>query len=359
MPLEDVDTPALIVDLDALEDNLTRMARATTAARVRLRPHAKTHKCADLALRQMALGAVGVCCQKVGEAESLVEGGVSDVVVSNEVVDRHKLSRLAALAAHATVGVCVDNAAAIDTLQEAAADHGTEIGVYVEINVGGDRCGVEPGEPALRLAERVASATQLRFRGLQAYNGMAQHVRAVGDREQLADRTAVAAQRTADLLRSHGLPCDVIAGGGTGTYALDFGAGVLTEIQPGSYIFMDVDYGANAGPRAFRQSLFVYAQVMSTPGRNYVVVDAGLKALSIDSGMPAVDGHPAIPYCRPSDEHGMLDVRAASDAFRLGDKVKLIPGHCDPTVNLYDWYVAVRGSRVEALWPIGARGAMR
>jgi 3-hydroxy-D-aspartate aldolase len=357
MPLDEVDTPALVVDLDALEDNLSRMAAIAAAGGVRLRPHAKTHKCADLALRQMALGAVGVCCQKVSEAEALVDAGVTDVLVSNEVVDPRKLARLAALTERATIGVCVDNADAIDTLQAAAvaraSGRSSEIGVLVEIDVGGNRCGVAPGEAALRLAERIAAAKGLRFRGLQAYNGVAQHVRAPADREQAAARTADAAQATADLLRAHGLPSEFICGGGTGTHAFDIAAGVLTEIQPGSYMFMDVDYRANGGPTAFRQSLFVYTQVMSTPGREYTVVDAGLKALSIDSGMPAVDGYPDVRYCRPSDEHGML----ANSTFRLGEKLKLIPGHCDPTVNLYDWYVAVRRGRVEALWPIVARGA--
>jgi D-serine deaminase-like pyridoxal phosphate-dependent protein len=353
MPLDEVDTPALLVDLDTLEDNLSRMAAVAAAGDVRLRPHAKTHKCADLALRQMALGAVGVCCQKVSEAEALVDAGVSDVLVSNEVVDPHKLVRLAALAERATIGVCVDNAEAIDTLRAAAASRVAEIGVLVEIDVGGNRCGVAPGEPALRLAERIACAPGLHFRGLQAYNGVAQHVRAPADREQAAALTAEAARATAELLRAHGLPTEFICGGGTGTHAFDIAAGVLTEIQPGSYMFMDVDYRANGGPTAFRQSLFVYTQVMSTPGREYTVVDAGLKALSVDSGMPAVEGHPNVKYCRPSDEHGML----ANSTFHLGEKLKLIPGHCDPTVNLYDWYVVIRRGRVEALWPITARGA--
>jgi D-serine deaminase-like pyridoxal phosphate-dependent protein len=351
MPLEDVDTPALIVDLDALEDNLARMARTAAAAHVRLRPHAKTHKCAELALRQMALGAVGVCCQKVGEAEALVDGGVTDVLVSNEIIAQPKLSRLAALTERARIGVCVDNVATVDTLRVL----GTTMDVLVEIDVGGDRCGVDPGEPALRLAEQIAASPTLHFAGLQAYHGAAQHRRTVAERQDAAHHAADAAKRTADLLASHGLECDVITGGGTGTHTFDIETGVLTEIQPGSYAFMDVDYRANAGPNAFRQSLFVYTQVMSTPGRGYVIVDAGLKALSVDSGMPAVDGYPTIPYCRPSDEHGMLDT---IDAFRLGQKLKLIPGHCDPTVNLYDWYVAVRNDRVEALWPIVARGAL-
>ena len=364
MPVEEVDTPALLVDLDAFDYNLARMASATKAGQVRLRPHAKTHKCAEIALRQIALGAVGVCCQKVGEAEALVGGGVTDVFVSNEVVEPSKLARLAALAERATIGVCVDDGDTVDALNAAAAERSAEIAVLVEVDVGGDRCGVDPGEPALRLTERIAGSSNLRFRGLQAYHGVAQHIRAAADRARAIDRAASAVQRTIDLLHARGMPCDLVTGGGTGTYPLEIASGVYNEVQAGSYIFMDVDYRANriAGGAEFdefRQSLFVYTQVMSAPGRGYVVVDAGLKALSVDSGMPTVDGLPTVPYCRPSDEHGMLDMRACDGAFRLGDKLRLVPGHCDPTVNLYDWYVAVRAGRVEALWPIVARGAIR
>ena len=364
MALEEVDTPALLVDLDAFEYNLARMAAAAADGRVQLRPHAKTHKCAEIALQQMALGAVGVCCQKVSEAEALVDHGVSDILVSNEIVDGHKLGRLVSLAARATIAVCVDDVGTVDRLNAIAAAHLAEIAVFVEIDVGGDRCGVDPGEPALRLAERIAGASNLRFRGLQAYQGRAQHIRAAVDREGAAGRAGAAVQRTLDLLNSHGLRCDTVTGGGTGTYALEIASGVYTELQAGSYIFMDVDYRANrtregAEYSEFRQSLFVYTQVMSAPGRQYAIVDAGLKALAIDEGMPAVDGQPMVAYCRPSDEHGMLDVSGSPGVFRVGDKLKLIPGHCDPTVNLHDWFVAMRGGRVEALWPIVARGAGR
>jgi 3-hydroxy-D-aspartate aldolase len=366
MSLEDVETPALILDLDAFEYNVARMASFAASGRMRLRPHAKTHKCAEIALQQMSRGAVGVCCQKVSEAEALVQGGVTDVLVSNEVVDPRKLSRLAALTDRATIGICVDNVAAVDVLNDAvnAAGCATPLAVLVEIDVGGDRCGVDPGAPALLIADRIASAANLRFRGLQAYHGRAQHFRTVAERERAIGHATTAVRHTVDVLQAHGLPCEVVTGGGTGTYPLETASGVYTELQAGSYIFMDADYRANRTPAGsefdeFRQSLFVYTQVMSTPGRGYVVVDAGLKSVSVDSGMPVVDGVPGIAYCRPSDEHGMLDVRAAPTTYRLGDKLKLIPGHCDPTVNLYEWYVAVRGGRVEALWPIVARGATR
>jgi 3-hydroxy-D-aspartate aldolase len=364
MPIEEVDTPALLVDLDALEFNLTRMAGAAAAAGVRFRPHAKTHKCAEIALRQIALGASGICCQKVSEAEAMVGGGVGNVLLSNEIVDKRKLARLAALATRATLSACADNAVAVDAMNAAAAEHGVVIPVLVEIDAGGDRCGVDPGEPALRLAGHIAASSHLRFGGLQAYQGRAQHIRPAAEREGAAHAAANASGRTRDLLARHGIACDAITGGGTGTWAQDAASGVYTELQAGSYIFMDADYRANrtadgAAYSEFRQGLFIYTQVMSAPGRHYVIVDAGLKAVAVDEGMPVPDGLPGVPYVRPSDEHGMLDMRANPGALRLGAKLRLIPGHCDPTVNLYEWLVAVRGDRVEAVWPVVARGVGR
>ncbi len=364
MAIEEVDTPALLVDLDALEFNLTRMAGAAAAAGVRLRPHAKTHKCAEVALRQIALGASGICCQKVSEAEAMVGGGVGNVLLSNEIVDPRKQARLAALATRTTLSACADNVVAVDAMNAAAAQQGVVIPVLVEIDAGGDRCGVDPGEPALRLAGHIAASSHLRFGGLQAYQGRAQHIRPALEREGAAHAAANASGRTRDLLAQHGIACDVITGGGTGTWAQDAASGVYTELQAGSYIFMDADYRANrtadgADYSEFRQSLFIYTQVMSAPGRHYVIVDAGLKAVAVDEGMPVPDGLPGVPYVRPSDEHGMLDMRANPGALRLGAKLRLIPGHCDPTVNLYEWLVAVRGDRVEAVWPVVARGVGR
>jgi 3-hydroxy-D-aspartate aldolase len=363
MRLEEVDTPALLVDLVALESNLDRMAEQTSRLGMKLRPHAKTHKCGVIAHEQILRGAVGVCCQKVSEAEALVGNGVGNVLITNEVVDRRKLERLAAVAKRATLALCVDHPDNVDSLDEVAALFDVQLEVLIEVNVGGDRCGVEPDESALFLADRILSSKNLRFRGLQAYQGRAQHLRTYAERKRAIQQSTLATRGAVELLSRRGILCDVIAGGGTGTYAFEMEGGLYTELQPGSYIFMDADYCRNnneAGTSAseFRQSLFVYTQVMSVPGRNYAIIDAGLKALAFDSGMPQVPDMPGVSYCRPSDEHGMLDIRSLPHSLKLGTKLKLIPGHCDPTVNLYDWYVAIRGDRVEALWPIVARGAL-
>jgi D-serine deaminase-like pyridoxal phosphate-dependent protein len=361
MPLAEVDTPALILELDAFERNLERLSESLRARNVAVRPHSKSHKCPQIALRQMALGAVGVCCQKVSEAEAMVEGGVRDVLVANEIVGASKLTRLAALATQARVAVCADDAGNIRALDAAAGAFGVTLDVLVEINVGANRCGVEPGEPAVKLAQAIAECAHLRFAGLQAYHGAAQHLRKVADRRAAIESAAAGVRRTRELLQRAGIECPKATGAGTGTYLFEASSSAYDELQPGSYIFMDADYARNewteSGIPRFEHSLFVWTTVMSRTGDERAIVDAGLKASSVDSGMPRVaDGGPA-EYTKASDEHGVIQLNGAP-GFKLGDKLKLIPGHCDPTVNLYDHYICIRDERVEAIWPITARGAV-
>ena len=359
MPLDEVDTPALLIDLDAFDRNLAKMSQVAARFGVRLRAHAKTHKSPLIALKQIALGAVGVCCQKVSEAEVMVQGGVRDVLVSNEVIGSRKIERLAALARHATVAVCVDDADNVRALSEAASRQGATLHTLVEMNVGANRCGVEPGEPTLALARLIAASPGLRFAGLQAYHGAAQHVRDYEERRRAIDEAAGHAARTRDLLARAGLACRIIGGAGTGTYQFEAASEVYNELQAGSYVFMDADYARNkasdGSPFAdFEHSLFVLATVMSRATPGLAVVDAGLKALSFDSGMPWVAAVEGAEYVGASDEHGKI--RLGGQALALGQRVRLIPGHCDPTVNLHDWYVGMRGGRVEAVWPVAARG---
>ena len=358
--LSDVDTPALLLDLDAFEHNLQRMTFAVRGAKVRLRPHAKSHKCPEIALRQIQAGAVGVCCQKVSEAEAMVDGGIADVFISNEIVGRPKLARLAALAKRARVSVCVDNAANVADLDVAADKAGAKLDVLIELNVGADRCGVEPGAAALALAQAVTAARNLRFAGIHAYQGAAQHLRSVADRRVAIALAVRKARATRTLLEESGIEVDVVTGAGTGTFPFEAASGVYNEIQPGSYIFMDVDYNTNdwSDLPQFEQSLYVLTTVMSTPAADRVVVDAGLKASSVDSGLPQLAGWRGVEYVKASDEHGVLKVAAGAQAPRLGERLRLVPGHCDPTVNLYDWIVGVRGDRVGAVWAITARGAV-
>jgi D-serine deaminase-like pyridoxal phosphate-dependent protein len=361
MTLAEVDTPALILELDAFERNLRRMKDSLAGKRIAVRPHAKSHKCPQIAMRQIALGAVGVCCQKVAEAEALVAGGVGDVLIANEVVGAPKLKRLAALAKQARIAVCVDDADNVHALDAAARDFGVRLDVLVEIDVGAHRCGVEPGEAAVHLARLITDSAHLRFAGLQAYHGSAQHLRRVEERRNATEAAAGLAAHTRDLLAAAGIACPKITGAGTGTYVYETASAVYDELQPGSYIFMDADYARNewteSGSPQFEHSLFVWATVMSRPTAARALVDAGLKASSVDSGMPRIaDGGPA-EYVKASDEHGVIHVNGA-EGYTVGEKLKLIPGHCDPTVNLYDHYICIRDGRVEAIWPITARGAL-
>ena len=359
MPVAEIDTPALVVDLDAYEHNLDLMAATLRGTAVRLRGHAKTHKCPTVALHQIARGAVGSCCQKVSEAEAMVDGGVRNVLVSNEIVDRRKIERLVALARRAEVLVCVDDPLNVDDLAAAARAAGVRLGVLVEIDVGNARCGVAPGAAAVALARHVAAQPSLRFAGLQAYYGRAQHINEVEKRRAAIETGIADVRHTIDLLKRQGLACELVSGAGTGSYRWEAASGVYNEVQAGSYCFMDVEYNLVEGfPREFRQSLFVLATVMSRPVPERAVVDAGLKALSVDKGMPGVHGLDGVEFQRASDEHGVMKLEGTGQRLALGDRVWLVPGHCDPTINLYDWYVAVRGGRVEAIWPITARGAV-
>lgn len=360
MRVEDVDTPALLVELDAFEHNLDLMAKTIAGTGLRLRPHAKTHKCAAIALEQIARGAVGVCCQKVSEAEALVAGGVGDVLVTNEIVDARKIARLAQLAKSARMGVCVDDLGNVQVLADAAAAAGTVLDIYIEVEVGGERCGVQADDGLVSFASKIRELEALRFRGIHAYHGRAQHIRRHGDRQRAIAESSAKAQAAVAILTQAGIQCEVVTGGGTGTYGFEQRSGVYNELQPGSYIFMDADYCRNDWGTAglgFRQSLFVLTQVMSAPRSGMCVVDAGLKAMAFDSGMPLVADMPGVRYERASDDHGLL-IADDQRRFGLGAKLKLVPGHCDPTVNLYDWFVGIRAERVETLWPI-ASGTIR
>ena len=289
MSLAEVDTPALILDLDAFEHNLKLLNDSLAGRSIKVRPHAKSHKCPEIALRQMALGAVGVCCQKVSEAEAMVDGGVNDVLIANEVVGVAKLKRLTALARRAKISVCADHSDNVTALDNAAREAGLTLNVLVEVNVGANRCGIEPGEPAFKLAQQIHSSKNLHFAGLQAYQGGAQHMRKTEERRAAIEAACEKVNRTTALLVLAGIPCERVTGAGTGTYLFEAASKVYHELQTGSYIFMDVDYANNdwteSGIPRFEHSLFVWTTVMSCPAADRAIVDAGLKASSIDSGI--------------------------------------------------------------------------
>jgi D-serine deaminase-like pyridoxal phosphate-dependent protein len=360
--LEDVDTPALILDLDRFEANLQRMRDAAARFDMRVRPHAKSHKCPEIARRQMGAGAIGICCQKVAEAEVFLAAGIDNVLITNEVVGERKLERLAQLGRRysaARLGVCVDDVEVVRQLDAACSRGGARLDVYVEIDVGQNRCGVATPAQVLTLARAIVGCPSLAFMGLHAYAGSAQHRRRVAERREAIEAAARTADEARAALSAAGLRCEIVTGGGTGTFMYEAGSRIYNEVQPGSYVLMDTDYAGNEqdvdAPR-FDHALLILATVMSVRG-DRATLDAGLKAFSTDSGLPS----PAFRGWRVaniSDEHTVLHRIGEGPSLDLGEKVLLIPSHCDPTVNLHDWFVAVRHGTVEALWPIEARGAV-
>ena len=361
--LADVDTPSLILDLKVFERNLERMQSQADRAGLRLRPHAKAHKCPDIALAQVARGAVGICCQKASEALPFVRAGIADIHISNELAGPAKARMLAALARHARISVCVDDARQVTALAQACAQAESLVTVFVEIDVGQGRCGVADADAALRLVERIAMHPVLRFGGLQAYHGGAQHRRSRAERREAAAQAAGKAGAVVARLQAAGAACEVVTGGGTGSVEFDLASGVYTEIQPGSYVFMDGDYGRNEWDPAtgFGHSLFIASTVMSVAPETRVVLDAGLKSVAVDSGLPLVwqEKGGALRYVAANDEHGIVECDDAAARPGLGERLLLVPGHCDPTLNLYDELVGIRDGMVECIWPVAARGMSR
>lgn len=367
-PAASIDTPALVVDLDTMERNLQAMATFVRVHGLRLRPHAKTHKCAAIARLQMEAGAVGVCVQKVGEAEALAEGGVADIFIGNEVIAPAKLARLAALARRVKLAVAVDSVLGIERLAAALHAQGSSAAVFVEIDVGQGRCGV--AAPAAGNLARQLVAHGLPFAGLQAYQGAAQHLRRLVDRAAAIDHAAAQVRTAQASIAAAGLRVDLVTGAGTGSFTFEAATGLWGELQCGSYLFMDHDYEAietAPGAPVFGQALFVKSQVMSR-GIAHAVVDAGHKSHAIESGLPRIWQQRDLAFANGGDEHGILLPAACAAASgaeadslpALGETVWLVPGHCDPTVNLHDRCIAVRGGldhgRVEAMWTIDARG---
>ena len=363
-----IDTPALVVDLDAMERNLQRMADYAQAHNMKLRPHAKMHKSATLGLRQMQAGAVGLCVQKTSEAEALAAAGVHDLYISNEVIAPAKLARVAALARQLAaqgghLAIAVDSLMGVEHLAQALGGGENLIDVFIELDVGQKRCGVATPADVVPLAQAIARHPVLRLAGLQAYNGRAQHLRTVAERRAALAEVVRLVQETRRLIEAVGLSLPLITGAGSGTFGLEATSGVFGELQAGSYLFMDADYARNeADPAqpAFEHALFVKTQVMSASA-GHVVVDAGHKSHAIDSGLPRVHGE-ALEATGCSDEHTTLRATGQAPLPALGSTLWLIPGHCDPTVNLHDWMVGVRGGlqagTVEALIRVDARGCL-
>jgi D-serine deaminase-like pyridoxal phosphate-dependent protein len=373
-----IDTPALVVDLDAMQRNLHRMAEFAQKHGLRWRPHAKMHKSSAIAKVQLQAGAVGVCVQKTSEAEAMAAGGISDIYISNEVVAPAKLARVAELAYQLSaergqLAIAVDSIEGVRRLANAMNDRrrtgdAAIIDVFVEIDVGQGRCGVRPGRLAAELALEIRRHPALRFAGLQAYHGRAQHLRSAQERREAVANVVQDVQFTRKMLEAEGVPVPLVTGAGTGSFANEAASGVFGELQAGSFLFMDADYAANERDPAqpqFEHALFVKAQVMSS-GLLHAVCDAGHKSHAIDSGLPKVllrEPTGELEYLNGGDEHGILKPAGGNQRVpRLDETVWLIPGHCDPTVNLHNLMIGVTGGldngRVDKVIRVDARGAL-
>ncbi|MHA7851263.1 3-hydroxy-D-aspartate aldolase BhcC [Roseovarius sp.] len=359
----DIQTPCLVLDLDALERNIRKMGDYAKAHGMRHRVHGKMHKSVDVAKLQVELGgACGVCCQKVSEAEVFARGGIKDVLVSNQVREPAKIDRLARMPKlGARTICCVDDIDNVADLSAAAQKHGTQIECLVEIDCGAGRCGVTQTADVVRIAKAIDAAPGLKFAGLQAYQGAMQHMDSYEDRKTKVDIAIAMVRDAVEGLKAEGLECDIVGGGGTGSYYFESNSGVYNELQCGSYAFMDADYGRildKDGKRIdqgeWENALFLLTSVMSHAKADKAIVDAGLKAQSVDSGLPFVFGRDDVEYVKCSDEHGV--VADPKGVLKVNDKLKLVPGHCDPTCNVHDWFVGVRGGKVESVWPVSARG---
>jgi D-serine deaminase-like pyridoxal phosphate-dependent protein len=362
--LWDLPTPALTIDLEAMESNLLKMKTFYQGKKAKLRPHTKTHKCPIIAKRQLEDGAVGVCAAKVSEAEVMVEAGIGNVLVTSPVVTKEKIERVVALAKKSPgVAIVVDHEKNVRDYDDAARAAGVKLPVLIDLNVGTDRTGIAIGKPALDLAEAIRRSSSLIFGGLQAYAGHIMHLRGFEYRKQASEATMGRAVEFKHALEKAGFEVPVLTGGGTGTYNIDCDIDGITDVQVGSYLFMDVNYrnvGGKDGPvyEDFRPSLLVLTTAISQPAKGRITVDAGVKAFATDQEPPDPLSLPGVSYRFAGDEHGILEFRdpRGPAEVKLGDKVLMIASHCDPTVNLYDQYYPFRNERVEEMWPISARG---
>ncbi len=351
--LHEITTPALIIDLPAMQRNIRRMAEFFAEGPCKLRPHFKAHKTPEIARRQLAAGScTGLTCATVGEAE-VAAAFCDDILIANQVIGADKCARVAALARNVDIKIAVDSEAGVDQIAAAAVATGATVGVVVDVAVGMPRCGVAPGEPALALARRVADTSGVQLRGLMGYEG---HVVGIEERAARAAGAAAAMARltsTAALLRDSGLPCDIVSAGGTGTYDITGRAEGVSEIQAGSYVLMDTAYAKLDIP--FEKAFCVLGTVVSRPRPGLCVTDSGHKACTEDHGNPAVRDLEGAIVLFLSDEHAIISVPADS-RLAIGHRIQLWPSHIDPTINLHDVFYVLDGETVVDIWPIAARG---
>lgn len=363
VPVDAVPTPALLVDEPAMDANLQRLQTLLQSRGVGLRPHAKMHKCPEVARRQLALGAVGICCAKVSEAEIMAAAGCDRILITSPVATADKMARVARLAARIDqLQLVVDQPATLPALAAAAAAERTRLQVLVDLDPHMGRTGVALGQPALELVRAIDRHDELHFVGLQQYAGQLMHLTDADERRRRASELAAEGRETRDLIDADGHHVAVFSGGGTGTFDIDSDLHTYTDLQAGSYAFMDAEYRAIAAAGSdrfdyFEPALFVLTTAISQPRAGLLTVDGGYKAFASDTVVPELRDYPSVRFHFGGDEHGILQLPGDGSGPRLGERIYMITSHCDPTINLHDWYWPVQADGlVHELWPVSARG---
>jgi len=363
IPVNEVPTPALLLDRKAFESNLKKMVDHVKRDGIAVRPHAKTHKCPVIAKRQLELGAVGICCAKVGEAQVMADAGISEIHITSPVVTKEKIDPVVAMAKdHSGIMIVIDNAEVADKFNAAAKKAGVTLKVLIDLDTGTRRTGIALGQPSLELAQHITKkCTSLSLEGLQSYAGHLMHITGHEKRKERSIETMGLALETKALIEKNGIPLKILSGGGTGTFDIDSSISGVTDLQVGSYPFMDVQYREIGDADGevfdyFEPSLFVLVTAISKPVEALITVDAGYKSFAAEDSIPEFVDHDGLVYHWGGDEHGIIEIKDPSTPFNLGDKAKLLVSHCDPTVNLYDVYHVVEDGHVTELWPIAARG---
>ena len=361
--LDELPTPSLLLDMDLFEANLDKMSLNARRHSIGLRPHAKTHKCPEIARRQVEAGALGACSATIHEAEVLAAGGISGLLITSEMVGRNKMERLVALTRRQpdTMSV-VDDIAHARQLNDAAEAGGVRLNVLVDIDPMGRRTGTTAGDPAMELAEGILKLSRLNLRGVHSYSGASSHVVGFAERKAHSKEVMAPPIETYQRMKKAGMPVEILTGASTGTYNIDPFLEEITEMQVGSYVFMDVDYQIIGGEGGevyddFAPALTVLTTVMSKLHRDLATLDAGMKSFATDrESVPEVKGISGTRYQFGGDEHGMLQLPNPSREIKLGDRLEFVVPHCDPTVNLYNYLVLRRGDQVEGYWPVAGRG---
>jgi D-serine deaminase-like pyridoxal phosphate-dependent protein len=356
-PKEKLDTPALLIDLPVMEANIEKMARFFRDKPAKLRPHFKTVKSPILARKQVEAGAIGICCAKVGEAEVAAEGGIKDIFITNQVIGPAKIARLISLCRLADMKVAADNPQNMKELSDAAIAAGVKVGVLVEVNTGMARCGVEPGRPTVELARAIARSPGLVFKGVMGYEG---HCVNIVDYEERVNKTTQSLKLLLDTkaaVEKAGLPVEIVSAGGTGTYMITGAYPGVTEVEAGSYVFMDGAYRKVL--HDFECALTVLTTVISRPRKGVAICDLGRKSISNDMGTPTVVYPNGAILVGLSEEHGQLELTGEAEKLKVGDRIEVLPSHGDTTINIHSHYFAMRNGVLEAVWEIAGRGRFR